>query len=129
MGGNLALFSGFLKASTKMHNDLLSRVLRWPMWLFDTTPTGRVLNRFGDDVDVIDYTLATKISKVLLKVGLVSKIFNMLWIMPGRSCKMQFWCLIFQIGSTLFIISYTTPIFIIVCVLLIMCFGIIQVSI
>lgn len=40
-----------------MHQNLLYFVLRWPMELFDTTPLGRVLNRFSKDVDVVDNTL------------------------------------------------------------------------
>lgn len=40
-----------------MHLILLSYVFRWPMELFDTTPTGRVMNRFSKDVDVVDNVL------------------------------------------------------------------------
>lgn len=40
-----------------MHVELLTNVLRWPMMLFDTTPLGRVLNRFSKDVDTVDNTL------------------------------------------------------------------------
>lgn len=40
-----------------MHQILLHFVLRWPMDLFDTTPLGRVLNRFSKDVDVVDNVL------------------------------------------------------------------------
>lgn len=40
-----------------MHADLLARVFRWPMATFDTTPTGRIVNRFAKDVDVVDTVL------------------------------------------------------------------------
>lgn len=48
---------GCIYASKEMHLILLSYVLRWPMELFDTTPLGRVLNRFSKDVDVVDNVL------------------------------------------------------------------------
>lgn len=48
---------GCLHAAKEMHILLLTNVLRWPMELFDTTPLGRVINRFSKDVDVVDNTL------------------------------------------------------------------------
>jgi len=39
-----------LKAATKLHGTMLSRILRSPMAFFDTTPLGRVLNRFLKDM-------------------------------------------------------------------------------
>lgn len=48
---------GSIYAAKFMHQNLLFSVLRWPMELFDTTPLGRVLNRFSKDVDVVDNTL------------------------------------------------------------------------
>lgn len=51
----LALASVY--AAQEMHLGLLTYVLRWPMELFDTTPTGRIINRFAKDVDVVDNIL------------------------------------------------------------------------
>ncbi len=36
---------------------MLSSVLRSPTSFFDTTPTGRILNRFSADIDKIDHML------------------------------------------------------------------------
>ena len=44
-----------------IHTRLLNRVLRFPLEFFDTTPTGRILNRFAHDVDQVD----TQISQAL----------------------------------------------------------------
>lgn len=46
-----------LKAARSFHRQLLSTVLRLPMSFFDTTPLGRVLNRFSKDVYTIDEVL------------------------------------------------------------------------
>ncbi|KAF9198937.1 hypothetical protein BGZ59_004318, partial [Podila verticillata] len=51
-----------LRASALMHNNLLQRVLRLPMSFFDTTPVGRIMNRFSSDVDNVDEQLPTFLS-------------------------------------------------------------------
>lgn len=48
---------GCLRSAKIMHNQLLSSVLHWPMELFDTTPLGRILNRFSKDVNILDNVL------------------------------------------------------------------------
>lgn len=47
----LVSLQGTLRASSKLHDDLFHRILRCPMKLFDTTPMGRILNRFSKDMD------------------------------------------------------------------------------
>ena len=46
-----------LSASRMMHKTMLDRILKGPMAFFDTTPLGRIVNRFAKDVDVCDNTL------------------------------------------------------------------------
>ena len=46
-----------LRASQALHNAALARVLRATMHWFESVPTGRVLNRFAKDVDVLDQGL------------------------------------------------------------------------
>lgn len=57
LGGSLALTLGCLYAAVEMHKVLLTSVLRWSMDVFDTTPLGRILNRFSKDIDVVDNVL------------------------------------------------------------------------
>ncbi|XP_033988991.1 canalicular multispecific organic anion transporter 2 isoform X1 [Trematomus bernacchii] len=53
---NCLLGRGFcmLRAAKLIHCDLLQGVLRAPQGFFESTPTGRLLNRFSKDVDAID---------------------------------------------------------------------------
>ncbi|NWV75884.1 MRP2 protein, partial [Dasyornis broadbenti] len=48
---------GAMRASRIMHQQLLSNILRVPMSFFDTTPTGRIVNRFAKDIFTVDETI------------------------------------------------------------------------
>ncbi|CAL4069089.1 unnamed protein product, partial [Meganyctiphanes norvegica] len=43
-----------LEGASKLHNSMFNSILRSPMSFFDTTPTGRILNRFSRDQDEMD---------------------------------------------------------------------------
>ncbi|XP_074855480.1 ATP-binding cassette sub-family C member 2 isoform X2 [Carettochelys insculpta] len=45
---------GAAQASRMLHQQLLSNILRVPMSFFDTTPTGRIMNRFAKDILTVD---------------------------------------------------------------------------
>ncbi|XP_014276421.1 multidrug resistance-associated protein 1 isoform X1 [Halyomorpha halys] len=82
----LALFLGTLKAALHLHYALLHAILRVPTSFFDVTPLGRVINRFAKDIDVLDNVLPH---------------------------TFRGWCnCFFSVIGTLFVISYSTPIFI-----------------
>lgn len=49
-------------ASRKLHAVVLSGVLHAPMAFFDTTPIGRIINRFAKDVDSVDSSLPSSFS-------------------------------------------------------------------
>ncbi|KAH0619618.1 hypothetical protein JD844_000391 [Phrynosoma platyrhinos] len=46
-----------LRASSTLHNTVFYKILQSPMSFFDTTPTGRVMNRFSKDMDELDVRL------------------------------------------------------------------------
>ena len=72
-------------AAGKLHTSMLTTVMRGPMAFFDTTPVGRIVNRFSRDVETIDN------------------------ILPGT---FRMWINIaFSTLATLIVISYSTPIF------------------
>ncbi|GMM34216.1 hypothetical protein DASC09_015410 [Saccharomycopsis crataegensis] len=43
-----------ISASKAIHEELVTSILKSPMSFFETTPTGRVLNRFSEDISKID---------------------------------------------------------------------------
>ncbi|KPU73773.1 uncharacterized protein Dana_GF14209, isoform G [Drosophila ananassae] len=87
---SLAISLGCLECSRVLHNTLLHFNLRWPMELFDTTPLGRVVNRFSKDIDTIDIILPLNIRVVLMQA--------------------------FMVLATIVVISLSTPIFLAVIV-------------
>ena len=93
---------GTLKASVRLHRDLLSSILSSTMAFFDTTPVGRIINRFSKDMDEIDLMIPTHLKDIL------SDLFSVL--------------------GTLFVVCYSTPIIIAIVIPLIGVFLFIQTS-
>jgi ABC-type multidrug transport system fused ATPase/permease subunit len=98
----ICLVFGGLKASKRLHNPMLHQILKAPITYFDTTPLGRILNRFGKDIDVVDNMLPMN-----LRYGLM---------------------LLTNVGSTIFVICISTPIFGVVAIILALIYGHILVS-
>lgn len=57
MIATLFLANGAVRASVRLHRSLLFGVLRSPMSFFETTPMGRILNRFSKDIESVDMAL------------------------------------------------------------------------
>ncbi|TEA38280.1 hypothetical protein DBR06_SOUSAS110135 [Sousa chinensis] len=96
---NLWSVYGSVHAASILHKQLLNNILRVPMSFFDTTPTGRIVNRFAGDISTVDDTLPMSLrSWILCFLGII---------------------------STLVMICLATPVFIIVIIPL----GIIYVSV
>ncbi len=74
-----------IEASRKLHERMAHAIFRSPMSFFDTTPAGRILNRFSSDIYRVDEVLA--------------RTFNMLFVNAARA------------GFTLVVISASTPAF------------------
>ncbi|XP_034235576.1 multidrug resistance-associated protein 1-like isoform X2 [Thrips palmi] len=72
-------------AAKVMHDVMLHGVVRAPLSFHDVTPQGRILSRFSKDVDVMDNLLPQQIADTL-------------------------WCM-FEVCSTLVVISVSMPIF------------------
>ncbi|KAI8616941.1 P-loop containing nucleoside triphosphate hydrolase protein [Chytriomyces sp. MP71] len=52
------------RASKIMHEKALERILRAPVFFFDTTPVGRIINRFSGDVDALDNSVALSLRQL-----------------------------------------------------------------
>lgn len=66
MAGTVTLALGTLIAANHMHRGMLRQILHCPMSFFDTTPIGRIVNRFAKDVDTIDNILPMSIRTALI---------------------------------------------------------------
>ena len=102
LGACIGLFLGNVRAGRILHARLLRNIVGSPMTFFDTTPLGRILNRFSKDLDVIDSLIAVNFQA---------------WIV----CMLR--TLVVPV-----IIGYSTPYFIAIAIPLFIGYFVIQVS-
>lgn len=76
-----------IEASRKLHERMAYAIFRSPMSFFETTPSGRILNRFSSDIYRVDEVLA--------------RTFNMLFVNAARAFY------------TLILVVVSTPIFVV----------------
>ncbi|KAG8293322.1 Canalicular multispecific organic anion transporter 1 [Homalodisca vitripennis] len=70
-------------ASRNLHLSILSNILRCPMSFFDTTPLGRIVNRLGKDVDVVDNVLPVTVGNAQYALATVFGTFIVIiWSTP-----------------------------------------------
>ena len=81
---------------------MLESILKSTMEFFETTPSGRIINRFSKDVDAIEKSIP-------------------------ESFKALFRCL-FHVLFTIFVISFSTPLFIVVLVPIVIIYIFVQVK-
>lgn len=72
-------------ASKSLHHGAITGVMRAPMSFFDTSPLGRIMNRFSKDVDTIDNVLndsmrmffatASSVLGAIILIGIVEPYF------------------------------------------------------
>ncbi|ORX56336.1 hypothetical protein DM01DRAFT_1018486 [Hesseltinella vesiculosa] len=97
---NVVLFWGSLRGARILFFQLFQRVLHAPMRFFDTTPIGRILNRFGKDITVIDLRMARSANFLLdCAVGLIQSTIIITFITP------QFAVVAFIVSGLYFLIG------------------------
>lgn len=64
VGRYYVVYRGSLSASRKVFKDMTYRVLRTPLRWLDTVPTGRILNRFTADFNLVDSQLSSDFAQV-----------------------------------------------------------------
>ena len=87
---SLMLAYSAMKAARYLHQGLLVNIMHLPMQFFETTPIGRIVNRFSRDVSSVD-------DKIPRSLGMFIRTF-------------------LSTVGTIFVISYSTPLFL-TCVL------------
>ncbi|XP_061547082.1 canalicular multispecific organic anion transporter 1 [Phycodurus eques] len=74
--GTLLLANASVAASRILHSRLLNNILRAPMLFFDTTPIGRVVNRFAKDIFTVDEAIPQSFrSWILCLLGVLGTLF------------------------------------------------------
>ena len=68
----LLLAVGSVLGSRALHSHMLHTILRAPMSFFDTTPLGRILNRFSEDVYTIDEVIPMSLAMCLDSLFIVA---------------------------------------------------------
>ena len=63
------------KASRVLLKKAMYRALRAPMSFFDTTPLGRITNRFSKDVDIMDNNLTDAMRMYFFTLAMITSVF------------------------------------------------------
>ncbi|KAF9137953.1 hypothetical protein BGX30_009752 [Mortierella sp. GBA39] len=95
-----AMVLAIVRAARRLHERLLDKVLRLPMSFFDTTPLGRIVNRFSSDILSVDEMIPWNIFHTVI-------------------CT-------FSVLATMIVIALNTPIFLAVVPFLVIIYGFVQ---
>ncbi|TIA89316.1 hypothetical protein E3P99_02108 [Wallemia hederae] len=77
----LVLYLGSIKASERIHDNMLESCMRAPLRFYDTVTKGRLLNRFGKDLEGIDSSLADNIGRSIVNaLGVIASFASVVLI-------------------------------------------------
>ena len=79
----LALATGARIASRHLHQGMLVNIMHSPMSFFETTPQGRIVNRFSKDISGIDDLVPSNFSIFLVTLtGVLGTVFTICFATP-----------------------------------------------
>lgn len=79
----VVLFDGGVRAGTTFFKNLMTGVFNAPMRFFDTSPQGRVLNRFTSDTTAIDSSMPSSVGQFIGSlVGIFASILPVAYSQP-----------------------------------------------
>lgn len=82
-GRTVVLFDGGVRAGTTFFKRLMGGVFNAPMRFFDTSPQGRILNRFTSDTTTIDSSMPSSVGQFLGScVGIFASVLPVIWGQP-----------------------------------------------
>ena len=76
-----------IRAGKRLHMDLIDALVQFPISFYDKTPTGRILNRVGKDIETVDAPLIRSLEMwtfcgfrvvfgcISICVGMISNVF------------------------------------------------------
>ncbi|KAG0286811.1 Canalicular multispecific organic anion transporter 2, partial [Linnemannia gamsii] len=95
-----AMVLAIVRAARRLHERLLDKVLHLPMSFFDTTPLGRIVNRFSSDILSVDEMIPWNVFHTVM-------------------CT-------FSVLATMIVIALNTPIFLAIVPFLVIIYGFVQ---
>ncbi len=84
LNASFTLLSGMIAASMaqqvvrRMRTDIKAKLDRTPLSYYDNTPTGEILSRITNDVELVAVTLQDSINQIIIAVMTVSGVFAMM---------------------------------------------------
>ncbi|TIB31951.1 hypothetical protein E3P84_02752 [Wallemia ichthyophaga] len=98
----LVLYLGSIKASRRIHDNMLESCMRAPLRFYDTVSKGRLLNRFGKDLEGIDSSLADNFGRSIVNaLGIIASFISVMLIggLPAIAALSVLSVLYYQVGK------------------------------
>ena len=94
-------------ASKRLHSQLLDTVVHCPMSFFETTPSGRILNRFTKDINNLDYQIPQNLSSLLVGgMAIVGVIYVVSFVTPFALIFFAVIAVVYFVIQVMFCLSF-----------------------
>ncbi|KAI9025849.1 hypothetical protein CLU79DRAFT_789637 [Phycomyces nitens] len=98
------LFLGSVRGGRILFHAMLHRIMHSPMRFFDTTPIGRILNRFGKDIVSADLSVASSLGRLLeYSTSFIASVVVICVITPQFTIAVAFIGIIYVMVGTLYL--------------------------